>query len=343
MVVGSPGSVTFTLPKPGGWAEVGTTTVHLVDPARKDPWKPDRQRELMVTLWYPARDTKDYPVAKWTTAGVTPFLDGLGASLGIPRLDWASAQTDGHDGAPATGKRPVVLYSPGSSAPRFTGTVLAEELASQGYIVVAMDHTYETAVEFPGGRVEWPVQTDAKTALQARVADTRFVLDKLSDISRGKNPDAEGKALPRGLDMDLTRVGMFGHSMGGFTAGEAMVVDRRIDVGANLDGGMPGGEITKSGVDGPFLLVGGSYTEDGTPQDHTHATDPSWADFWAHQQRWKRDILVKGAGHYSFTDLQAILPQLQGTWTPLIGTIDPNRSLATQKAILRHYFECFLH
>jgi predicted dienelactone hydrolase len=223
--------------------------------------------------------------------------------------------------------------------------VQAEELASQGYVVVSIDHTFETVVEFPGGRVEFPVQVDPEKVLAARVGDTRFVLDKLADISRGRNPDAEGKPLPRGLGtaMNLNRVGMFGHSYGGFTAGETMFYDRRIDAGINLDGGMIGGEITKHGVDGPFLLMGGQYTDEGEQRDHTHETDPSWRDFWANQRAWKRDVLLQGAGHYSFTDLQTILPQLPGTWTPLIGTIDPATSLSTQNATIRGFFECFLH
>jgi dienelactone hydrolase len=335
------------LPTPTGRAEIGTTTLHLVDSARKDPWKPDRQREMMVSVWYPARDTAKYPQAPWATAGVVPWLDGFGAGIGIPQgsVDWTSAKTDGHVGAPAVGRRPVVLYSPGFSAPRFAGAVLAGDLASQGYIVVAIDHTFETVVEFPGGRVEWPVEVEAKQALAARVGDTRFVLDELADLSRGRNPDAEGKPLPRGLGnaLDLSKVGMFGHSYGGFTAGETMYYDRRIDAGINLDGGMPDGEITRHGVDGPFLLMGGQYNDEGEPQDHTHLTDPSWRDFWANQRAWKRDVLLEGSGHYSFTDLQAILPQLPGTWTPFIGSIDPAKSLNTQSATIRGFFECFLH
>jgi platelet-activating factor acetylhydrolase isoform II len=359
-------AVTFTLPEPTGNGQVGTTSLHLVDANRKDPWKPDRQRELMVSVWYPARNADQYPRAPWATRGITPWLEGFGASLGIPQgsVDWNGVKTDGHVGAPAKGRWPVVVYSPGFGAPRLAATLQAEDLASHGYIVVTIDHTYETMVEFPGGRVEPPVTQDGspdsmKKAIDARVADTRFVLDKLGDIDHGRNPDAEGHPLPRGLAMDLPHIGMFGHSYGGFAAGETMYYDKRIDAGINLDGAMSTsshpyqpGEVVKHGLDRPFQLMGSQGADDnGKPFDHTHTDpfDPSWGDFWANQRGWKRDILLHGSGHYSYTDLQMILPQLAGPlnipptqWAPLIGTTDPAGSLQTQNTEIRCFFTKFL-
>jgi 8-oxo-dGTP pyrophosphatase MutT (NUDIX family) len=52
----------------------------------------------------------------------------------------------------------VLLYSPGAGDPRALGTTLCDDLASRGYAVVTVDHTYDAgAVEFPGGRVELSV------------------------------------------------------------------------------------------------------------------------------------------------------------------------------------------
>jgi predicted dienelactone hydrolase len=177
-------AVSFTLPPPAGNHRVGTVSLHLVDTGRQDPWKPDRKRELMINLWYPARDVDRYPRAPWATEGLAPSFDELG--LGIPpgTVDWAAPLTSAGLGAPAIGRWPVVLYSPGFGGPRSAATVQVQDLASHGYVVVTIDHTYETTVEFPGGRVEAPVPQDGspasmKTAIDARVADTRFVLDEL--------------------------------------------------------------------------------------------------------------------------------------------------------------------
>lgn len=91
---------------------------------------------------------------------------------------------------------------------------------------------------------------------EVRSADAQLVLDKLTSLDLGENPDAEHRALPHGIagSLDLTRVGMFGHSLGGASTAVAMSVDRRIRAGANLDGIMHG-PVTDLGLDRPFLLM----------------------------------------------------------------------------------------
>ncbi|MGW4698800.1 alpha/beta hydrolase [Streptomyces sp. NPDC004285] len=56
--------------------------------------------------------------------------------------------------APGLRDLPLVVLSPGFTRPRATLTSIGEDLASHGYVVVAIDHTYETAATtFPDGRV----------------------------------------------------------------------------------------------------------------------------------------------------------------------------------------------
>lgn len=89
-------------------------------------------------------------------------------------------------------------------------------------------------MEFPGGRVEVSRQPNTPAAITkaaaVRVADTRFVLDELAVLNSGVNPDAAHRPLPAGLAgaLDLARIGMFGHSLGGATAANAMAADPRI-------------------------------------------------------------------------------------------------------------------
>lgn len=361
------------LPAPTGRHDLGVTELHLVDPGRPDPWYPGRRRELMVSVWYPAERARGRsPVAPWLSPGVVPSVEVQAAPAGIPvgSLDWGGIRTHARAGAPvdrAPGGRPVVLYSPGLGGLRSFGTVLVEELASRGYVVVTIDHTYETVVELPGGRVTQPVDVEPtpanlQVALAARVADTRFVLDQLARLDRGRNPDAEGRRLPAGLrgGLDLGRVGMFGHSFGGFTAGETMVVDRRLDAGVNLDGSMATadgfdgdpytpGRVAAEGLDRPFLLMGSELFDPATGEtlQHTHlGFDRSWGDFWDHQRGWKRDLLLTTAGHNSYADLQVVLPPVPGVPADvrraLIGTIDPGRSIAAQRAYVTGFFDLHL-
>ena len=82
-----------------------------------------------------------------------PSGDTDGPTIRFAPQDFAESKTHARVGVPVKqGKHPVVLFSPGLGFSRFLNTALLEDLASQGYLVVAMDHTHESPVEFPGGR-----------------------------------------------------------------------------------------------------------------------------------------------------------------------------------------------
>ena len=339
----------LTLPPPTGHDRVGVVPLHLVDRSRPDPWVPSQPvRELMVSLWYPTQRAHDYPLEPWLPpAAWARFEQDQGAPPGVLQ----APLTHGRVGAPverSRGGRPVVLYSPGLGGIRDSSTVLVEELVSRGFIVVTIDHTYEAGeVEFPGGRVETPALPPPtpqviERAVAVRVADTRFVLNTLVALNAGRNPDAERRRLPAGLRgaLRLSRVGMFGHSLGGATAAEAMFEDRRIKAGVNLDGTLFG-PVVNAGLDRPFMLV--------AAQGHSRDNDESWAKFWANLLGWRLNLQLTGSAHNSFTDFQVLLPQAAGVLNlppdavqQLIGTIDPHRSIINQRAYLTAFFTLHL-
>ncbi|GAA2201455.1 lipase [Streptomyces bangladeshensis] len=349
------GAVRFELPEPTGRQAVGSTELHLVDRDRPDPWVADRERELMVSVWYPARSVSGYSRQPYLQPGAARFVDEAG-SFGLARpgeVDWAATRTDAASMAPADdrSRRPVLLYSPGLGVPRALGTSTAVELASRGYVVVTVDHTHETTpVEFPNGRVELQKEpmTGAETvkkAVETRVRDTHFVLDQLAVLRAGRNPDAEGRRLPRGLGaaLDLDRIGMYGHSAGGVTAAETMRADRRIDAGINMDGTLQYSSteflpVALEGLDRPFMLMGKA--------NQTHLNKPSWQSFWDRSTGWKRDLSLEGGGHFSYTDAQTIVPALDEhldipaqNREQFIGTVDPERSTAAQRAYVTAFFD----
>lgn len=325
--------VQLTLPAPTGRPRLGAVSVHLTDRSRPDPWVPAEQaRELMIQVWYPARTVRSYPRADWVSPGAAEVINPPGSPVTLP-------VTHAHTGAPpAPGRHPVVLYSPGFGMERTATTALVEELAGHGYVVVTIDHTYEAqVVEFPGGRLAYnavpPPADEAEAeamlakALAVRVADTRFVLGQLS-----------GRALSRELKgaMDLSRIGMFGHSFGGATAAQAMFEDRRIRAGVNLDGTMSG-SVLDGGLSRPFLLLG---AEANGPEG-----DETWDRMWERLRGPRHELSLRGAKHLSFTDFQVLLPQ-SGTpaeqYEPFVGTIDGTRSIAVQRAYLRAFFDRYL-
>lgn len=357
--------VPLALPPPTGSMPLGAVELHLRDRGRPDPWRPDEPRELMVTVWYPARGGGGRPPFPYLRPGAAAaFSHGGLAEVGVTpgQVAFADLPTHARSAAPVDargGPRPVVLFSPGGGVSRTAGTVLVEELASRGTVVVTVDHTHEAAqVEFPGGRVVVGEQLRGtpdtlRQVLATRVADLRFVLDQLEVIAAGGNPDAGGRGLPEGLGpaLDLTRVGAFGHSAGGFAAAETMLVDRRVDAGANLDGSLGYdlphdlGAVAERGLDRPFLLMGAGASGPRDDVPHTHRTAPDWGAFWRRSTGWRTDVTLRGATHGSFTDLQALLPQLDRALdlddddvATAIGTVDPGRSVAAQRAYVTAFF-----
>lgn len=356
----------ITLPQLTGRHQVGTTDLHLVDRARQDPWQPAAQRELMVTVTYPAARSGGTRAA-WMPPAFAKYIEGnFNPEIELPpgSVDWGGVQRQARDlAAVERGRWPVVLFSHGFGSSRELNTVLTDDLASHGYVVVSISHPGDAmAVTFPDGRlivnnIDQSDQAAMKTALDARVADARFVLDEVTRLNRGANPDAERDPLPRGIvgTLDLSAVGMFGHSYGGFAAAETMYHDRRFDAGINLDGGLAvggdgePGESTKHGVGRPFLLVGADHVnpETGQKSSQTHrpADSASWSRFWANQRGWKRDLHFDQAAHSSFTDFQlpgfvALLPEpLRST---VVGTIDPLRSLTAQRDYFAAFFDLHL-
>lgn len=212
----------------------------------------------MVYVWYPAE--ADQSPSKASAPYFPEFAalaakDHFWTGAGL-RLVTRAIGSHSVAGAPlATGESryPVVLFSPGGGNPVHFYAALLEELASHGYIAVAVEPTYDGWGQvFPGAvvtsnRVELQRPQAGSTSggqpaagddyrsfyhrrVEQRVADLRFVLDRLTALNSGEIPESF-----RGR-LDLRQVGVLGHSIGGIAAVEAAREDPRIRATINLDG-----------------------------------------------------------------------------------------------------------
>ncbi|MEV4083532.1 alpha/beta hydrolase [Nonomuraea fuscirosea] len=279
----------LALPAPTGKRPVGTTGLHLVDKSRPDPWNPEaKERELLVSLWYPAKKATGRRAPYMTAAESQAVLK----DYPVTEKD-ALARVRTHarvDARPVGGRRPLVVMSPGFSFPRATLTSLAEDFASRGYLVAAIEHTYESVgTTFPDGRTTSCLacvkgQDNGKVAA-SRVKDVRFVLDRLIDGRWGRA-------------IDRSKIAMVGHSIGGYATAQTMLTEPRIKAGVNLDGSF---ELTEP-IKRPFMLV-------GTASRHT-PEDEKWRQAWARFTGWKRWITVRGTDHSAFVDYAVLRPAL---------------------------------
>ncbi|MFB6841050.1 alpha/beta hydrolase family protein [Streptomyces sp. NPDC056361] len=338
---GTPAPTRLTLPVPTGPYPVGTVPLRLVDRSRPDGIAgPGRFRELMATIWYPARDVEQYPVAPWMPAGA---LQAFLADVGFGALVPLAPLTSGHVGAPVrrSGRRmPVVVFSHGAHSHQGDHTIVVQELASHGYAVVTVAHTYDTYTDFPDGRVAVPLyDRDAPTLPGDFAADLRFVLDCVEQLAAGCNPDADRRELPAGLlgSLDPRRMGAFGWSKGGTATACAMLADERIRAGLSLDAPMQMNPPLAGDLDRPFMMVSAEFTR---------ATDPPVAAFWSHLRGRRLNIQAQGAVHVSYGDNEALFPQVAklSGWSAeqlqdVIGTLDPDQAVRIQQAYPLAFFD----
>lgn len=318
-------AVQLEIPAVTGQSPVGREVLHLVDGDRVDPWTGKGPRELMVSMYYPARPGGGSTAQYMTTEEARLLLRGQKRDQpGAAEMVSATKVNAKTGAAPARGRHPLVVLSPGFTLPRGLLTGLAEDLASRGYVVAAVDHANESyGTAFPGGRITTCVACDkvkdgglAKVA-GGRAKDVSFLLDRLT----GPRP-----AWPYAKMIDKSRIGMAGHSIGGNAAAQVMAEDRRVRAGVNLDGTF---FTPVDGLKRPFMMV-------GTRSGHSPGgVDASWDRSWPELGGWKRWLTVEKTGHLSFVDLPVLGAQL--------GMVDPAAPLSGRRSgeIPRAYVGAF--
>lgn len=296
------------LTKPVGKYFVGTQIFRWVDSTRAEQISEDPfdKRNVIVQAWYPAQGD-----AKGTHS---LYLDGL-PTLPPKVSVIPSFLMDHYDqidtyavinAAPAKAREkwPVVLFLPGYGAARAFYTSLAVGIASHGYVVLCLDHPYEAAItQLANGKLATTIENFQpgdpdrlgfmKDRLDIRVADVKFVINQIENKS--SNADTFFTSL------DLNRIGIAGHSLGGATGAAAMADESRIKAAVNIDGTLYGG-LPKSTVYRPFLLIESKKDEVGRFERYEAGNQALFKQFHGGYRYELED-----ADHYSFTDVPLLL------------------------------------
>ena len=320
-----------TLPEPTGPYQVGIVDRELVDEARG--------RRLMVSVWYPAMEggtpapMTHYPDEVTTALG---NLSGLpGVLLQHLRYFMLSASEDAPllvDDTPF----PILVFSHGMVGLRLQNSSTLQELASWGYVVVAIDHTDAAAVTvFPDGEAVFydlerfgippDVEPDGaymdERIFPVWVADQRFVYDTLETWAEN-DPLLAGK-------LDITRIGSLGHSFGGATALEVCRIDTRCRAAVNIDGGLYGDMVTQPAVS-PLMLMSSAESSQYTD------TVEEWTRMIGNANAAAYWLEVPNSTHFSFTITQLLSPFLVPT------DFDPRDGLHIMDKYLRAFFDLHL-
>ncbi len=235
------------IPDPTGEYKIGSFYDIIEDEDRLELYTedPTDTRRFMIKVWYPTINAISSEPRKWI--GSSAITESLAKDMGLPAflLDHINDIPSNHYGyVPLSQDQesyPIVIISHGWGGFMTLHTDLAEELASRGYVVVAIDHTYgSVATTF----IDETVYQN-KEALPDREdpgfldAANQLVYTYAGDISRTIEY-LEGKdgPMPYALfddRLDLDRIGLLGHSTGGGADVAVALNDTRIKALLGLD------------------------------------------------------------------------------------------------------------
>jgi dienelactone hydrolase len=349
-----------TLPTPTGTFAVGRAVYDWADNETLDTLAPvpGTKRELLVWIWYPSAAGQSAAMDDYVPVQMRAAAAPSGGLLRLLTRDLSKVHAHSirdADVSPQQRSYPVVIMRAGASAEVWNYSTLAEDLASHGYVVVGFDAPYRTySVVFPDGRVmrrtaenNPELCEDQEQAQQARcvnkvltawTADIAFVLDQLERLNVS---DPTGKFPGR---LDMTRVGVFGHSFGGAQAAQFCSLDSRCKAGIDVDGSLHG-SVIQAGIHMPFmfLLSGqGDFSSDAEIRQIQ-------ADIQAVYDRLPADgrlrISIRGANHFLFSDDGALLKShivLRTLRALGVVGIDGRRQLAVTVYCVHSFFDAYL-
>ena len=314
------------LPAPSGEYVVGTQSFELTDDSRLGVLdaQATSPRRLLVRVWYPASGTHGLTARPYFTNEEvnTSAGDMFSSSYFLQFLKYS--QTNSYTNAPLidlseSRMLPVVFYSHGYMSFAGQNTILMEELASHGYIVYSVQHTYESQpTVFPNGDVEeaLPIVSydndkpaEFSDATKKAFAGVSFDERYEGSINRRKEVTDTGSHIetvstdvwlkdrifvldelqrgnvPEVVDnivhaSDFSKTAQMGMSFGGSTAGALCMKDSRCAVAINLDGKDFHGTPFSENIPVPLLML---YSDFNSPI-HAHGGNENslrrgWNDF----------------------------------------------------------------
>jgi dienelactone hydrolase len=231
---------------------VGVRTVHMT---KDSVAMPGTERVLDTIVWYP------------TTAGAGPVDNQLKGVIDAP-LD--------NSGGPY----PLLMFSHGSCGYAFQSTFLTPLLASYGLVVAAPPHPGNTIFEFPTCSMP---QSLASSALE-RPADIIYAADQLLAA-------AADNSSPFFDAIDPQRMGMSGHSFGGFTTYVVANRDSRFRIAVPMAPAVP---ASQAHLSVPSLSM--------MSELDSYVNNPAIDNAYAASNAPKMKVELEHTGHFAYSD-----------------------------------------
>ena len=354
----------FSLPEPTGKYQVGTHSIHLEtnmeEPITKDV---NDKRELMIKIWYPAKNIASAQQDPYLDkANRTSFINKYGGGILPPAsMDYLDRiKTHVYQEAPIAEEIfPVLVFSHGYGSNASGYYALLTEISSHGYIVVNMNHTYESlGATFPDGSEKYfnyefqaadgadamkhiaPIKEafeknlsyDERHAIIREASQdynvtkmvNRWAKDMMYTIDQLEDWNKSGFFKNR---LDLDKVGVFGHSRGGGAAGQVTIKDNRIKAAANIDG-IQWGEMMDTIYTKPFLYISADW-----PAEHQDINSHVYKN---KSTEYFYETKILTAAHPNFMDIPFMVPVKSLAQT---GDIDPELAIKITNDLVIAFFD----
>jgi len=355
----------FDLPTPEGKYKVGARYIHLISDEEEPITKEEGdKRALMIKVWYPANVLKEQR---------EPYLDeagrqGFALKYSLPKSTFAyldKIETNTFQEPKfAEGTFPVLIFSHGYYSNAFGYYALIEEIVSHGFIVININHTYESlGSKFPSGELKfydkeyekrqndeemaaiiWKATEDLKKA--TNITGKKEAIDyTLKNYYAAEISDRWEKDIHEVINqipqwakktfltnhIDTSKIGIFGHSQGGSAIGQALLNNPKITAGINIDG-VQWGKMIDTSLTKPFLLLSSDWADD----------HPDFNEIAYHKSGSTNFYLaeIKKSGHSNFMDIPFMinLPVLNEA-----GEINPTKAIRISSALVVDFFNKYLN
>ena len=307
------------IPIPDGSYKVGTRIYELTDDSRKEIYSgKDEARRFQIQVWYPSEPGPSDPRAPWMNHAdvFAPyiatyidmpsfFLDHL-TLVKIPAYKNSKVASSNHG-------FPIILFSHGWNGFNAQNTGQALQLASHGYVVVGVQHTYGAVVTvfddgtiaknnpaaLPRGAPDEEYDTAAHKLAKQWSGDLAYALDFMTQ----QNGDSSS---PFFKTLDLSLVGVYGHSTGGGAAIQFCATDNRCKALFGQDPFMRpvATEVLESGVIQPAFFMFSQRWHDDTNSLNNRQFKP----FLEKSSEAFGAVYIQGTSHYDFSDIPLLSP-----------------------------------
>lgn len=352
----------FELPKTTGNYKIGSDYILLkTDRDEEITENPNDKRELLIKVWYPAIIKNEEKEPYLNDGDRISFAAKYGLLEAIFNyLDYVETNTFVKPEV-ANEKFPVLIFSHGSYSKASGYYAIIEEIVSQGYIVLNINHTYEsTGTLFPDGTLKlynqaydkkyisnqkmaelaWKMQQDYQNAKneEERFIASDFALKNYIPAVISKRWSKDISSVIDVLEdwntnsflanhLEISKIGVFGHSQGGTSVGQSILDDKRVSAGVNLDG-VQWGNMIDTLVTKPFLNLSSDWKSPHPNYNKYAYRNGGLSVFY--------DAKIKNSGHATFMDIPLMVnvPALNES-----GTINPKEAYKAINKTVVSFFD----